>query len=214
VCTSINEIICHGIPDLRPLQDGDIVNIDVTLFYDGYHGDLNETYFVGSKVDAVGQKLVNVTRECLEKAIEIAVKPGAPYREIGNVITKHAHDNGFSVVRTYSGHGIHELFHTAPNIPHYAKNKAIGVMAPGHVFTIEPMICEGTYQDKLWPDDWTAATTDGKRSAQFEHTLLVTETGVEILTAAKIPGVNSSFSSVYYNERALGHSVPSSSTVA
>ncbi|CAO2600198.1 Methionine aminopeptidase 1, partial [Lemmus lemmus] len=129
-CTSVNEVICHGIPDRRPLQEGDIVND----------------------------------------------------RELGNIIQKHAQANGFSVVRSYCGHGIHKLFHTAPNVPHYAKNKAVGVMKSGHVFTIEPMICEGGWQDETWPDGWTAVTRDGKRSAQFEHTLLVTDTGCEILT--------------------------------
>lgn len=177
-CTSVNEVICHGIPDQRPLEDGDILNIDITLYHGGVHGDLNETYFIGN-VDEASKKLVNTTRESLEKAIEI-VKPGALYREIGNVIQKHVQEQGFSVVRSYCGHGIGRLFHTTPNVPHYAKNKAVGVMKPGHVFTIEPMINMGTWQDVLWPDDWTAVTKDGKRSAQFEHTLLVTETGCEV----------------------------------
>ncbi|KAI7857068.1 peptidase M24, structural domain-containing protein [Circinella umbellata] len=180
VCTSVNEIICHGIPDQRPLQEGDIVNIDVTCYLGGFHGDLNATYLVG-KVDEKGQKLVINARECLEKAIA-AVKPGMKYREFGKIIEAHATANGFSVVRTFCGHGINQLFHCAPNVPHYANNKAIGVCKPGHVFTIEPMICEGTWRDELWPDQWSAATADGKRSAQFEHTLLVTEEGVEILT--------------------------------
>jgi len=181
VCTSLNEVICHGIPDSRPLQDGDILNIDVTLYYGGVHGDLNETYLIGN-VDEQGKKLVQVTLEALEKAIEI-VKPGTLYREVGNVISKHVHQNGFSVVRSYCGHGIGELFHTAPSIPHYGKNKTIGVMKAGHVFSIEPMINEGVWNDVLWPDDWTSVTKDGKRSAQFEHTLLVTEQGCEVLTA-------------------------------
>jgi len=179
-CTSVNEIICHGIPDSRPLEDGDIVNIDITTYFNGHHGDLNETFLVGN-VDPDSVRLINTTRECLEKAIEI-VKPGTLYREVGNVISKHAHSQGFSVVRSYCGHGIGELFHAAPSIPHYAKNKAVGVMKPGHVFTIEPMINSGTWHDVLWPDGWTSATKDGKRSAQFEHTLLVTETGCEVLT--------------------------------
>ncbi|KAL1914529.1 uncharacterized protein VTP21DRAFT_8243 [Calcarisporiella thermophila] len=179
-CTSVNEVICHGIPDQRPLQNGDIINIDVSLYYRGFHGDLNETYCVG-EVDAESQKLVDTTRECLEKAIAI-VKPGTLYRDVGPVIEKHAKSRGFSVVRTYCGHGIHKLFHCAPNVPHYAKNKAVGVMRPGHVFTIEPMISQGTHRDVTWPDQWTAVTEDGKRSAQFEQTLLVTETGCEILT--------------------------------
>ncbi|KAI8052021.1 MetAP 1 [Syncephalis plumigaleata] len=178
-CTSVNEVICHGIPDERPLQDGDIVNIDVSLYYNGFHGDLNETYLVG-KVDEAGKKLVQNARECLEKAIAM-VKPGTLYRELGTVIEKHAKSAGHSVVRSYCGHGIHRLFHCAPNVPHYSKNKAIGVMRPGHIFTIEPMINEGGWEDTQWPDNWTAVTIDGKRSAQFEHTMLVTETGVEIL---------------------------------
>ncbi|XP_078425922.1 methionine aminopeptidase 1 [Cetorhinus maximus] len=179
-CTSVNEVICHGIPDARPLQDGDIVNVDITVYRNGFHGDLNETFFVG-EVDEGSKKLVQTTYECLMHAID-SVKPGVRYRELGNIIQKHAHANGFSVVRSYCGHGIHRLFHTAPNVPHYAKNKAVGVMKPGHVFTIEPMICEGAWHDETWPDSWTAVTKDGKRSAQFEHTLLVTETGCEILT--------------------------------
>jgi methionyl aminopeptidase len=179
-CTSVNEVICHGIPDTRPLKNGDVVNLDVTVYHKGFHGDLNETVFVGD-IDEASKKLVRVTYECIQKGMEL-IKPGERYREIGNVIQKHAQAHGFSVVRRYCGHGIHRLFHTAPNVPHYAKNKAVGIMKPGHVFTIEPMISEGTWRDVTWPDDWTAATEDGKRSAQFEQTFLVTETGYEILT--------------------------------
>ncbi|KAJ0008807.1 hypothetical protein NQD34_016222 [Periophthalmus magnuspinnatus] len=179
-CTSVNEVICHGIPDRRQLQEGDILNVDITVYHNGFHGDLNETFYVG-EVDEGAKKLVQTTYECLMQAID-SVKPGIRYRELGNIIQKHAQANGFSVVRSYCGHGIHRLFHTAPNVPHYAKNKAVGVMKPGHVFTIEPMICEGGWQDETWPDGWTAVTRDGKRSAQFEHTLLVTDTGCEILT--------------------------------
>ncbi|PVU97972.1 hypothetical protein BB560_001488 [Smittium megazygosporum] len=182
VCTSINEVICHGIPDKTVLKDGDIVNIDVTLYHNGFHGDLNETYIVGDKIDENGKKLVKVTKECLDLAIKM-VKPGVLYRDLGSVIDKNAKKNGFSVVRTYCGHGINSLFHCAPNVPHYANNKTPGVIKPGHVFTIEPMINEGSYHDTTWPDNWTAATRDGKRSAQFEHTLLVTENGCEVLTA-------------------------------
>ncbi|TGZ56680.1 methionine aminopeptidase 1 [Temnothorax longispinosus] len=179
-CTSVNEVICHGIPDTRPLQDGDICNVDVTVYHNGFHGDLNETFLVGNVKPEI-KKLVEVTYECLSKAIDI-VKPGEKYREIGNVIQKHAQAHGLSVVRSYCGHGIHRLFHTAPNVPHYAKNKAVGVMKPGHCFTIEPMISQGTWKDETWPDNWTAVTLDGQWSAQFEHTLLVTETGCDILT--------------------------------
>ncbi|XP_024043556.1 methionine aminopeptidase 1A isoform X2 [Citrus clementina] len=180
-CTSVNEVICHGIPDSRKLEDGDIVNIDVTVYYKGVHGDLNETYFVGN-ADEASRQLVQCTYECLEKAISI-VKPGVRFREIGEVINRHATMSGFSVVKSYCGHGIGELFHCAPNIPHYSRNKAVGVMKVGQTFTIEPMINAGVWRDRMWPDGWTAVTADGKRSAQFEHTLLVTETGVEVLTA-------------------------------
>ncbi|CAH1965751.1 unnamed protein product [Acanthoscelides obtectus] len=179
-CTSVNEVICHGIPDTRPLEDGDLCNVDITVYHRGFHGDLNETFLVGN-VSEKHKKLVKVTHECLMKAIEL-VKPGEKYREIGNVIQKHAQAHGYSVVRSYCGHGIHRLFHTAPNVPHYAKNRAIGVMKPGHCFTIEPMISEGTWRDEIWPDKWTAVTADGLWSAQFEQTLLVNETGCEILT--------------------------------
>lgn len=179
-CTSVNEVICHGIPDSRPLRDGDICNVDITLYYKGVHGDLNETFLIGD-VDEDSKKLVDVAYNALEKAITL-VKPGTLYRSVGNVISKYVHSQGCSVVRSYCGHGIGKLFHTNPNVPHYANNKAVGVMKPGHVFTIEPMINRGTYHDKRWPDDWTAVTKDGKRSAQFEHTLLVTDTGCEVLT--------------------------------
>ncbi|CAN1296539.1 Methionine aminopeptidase 1A [Linum perenne] len=163
-CTSVNEVICHGIPDARKLEDGDIVNVDVTVCYKGVHGDLNETYFVGN-VDEESRKLVQCTYECLEKAIQI-VKPGVRFREVGEVVNRHATMSGLSVVKSYCGHG----------------NKAVGVMKAGQTFTIEPMINAGVWRDRMWPDGWTAVTADGKRSAQFEHTLLVTETGVEVLT--------------------------------
>lgn len=179
-CVSVNEVICHGIPDSRPLENGDIVNIDISLYYGGFHGDVNATYLVG-EVDDESKRLVQTTKECLEKAIA-KCRPGTLYRDIGNIISQHANANGFSVVKSYCGHGIGRLFHTVPNVPHYAKNKAVGIMQPGHIFTIEPMINVGTWQSTLWPDDWTAVTRDGKRSAQFEETLLITEDGVEILT--------------------------------
>uniref|UniRef100_U5EZB0 Methionine aminopeptidase n=1 Tax=Corethrella appendiculata TaxID=1370023 RepID=U5EZB0_9DIPT len=179
-CTSVNEVICHGIPDMRKLEDGDICNVDVTVYHKGFHGDLNETFFVGNVAEK-HKNLVKVTYEALSKAIAI-VKPGERYREIGNVIQKHVQSHGYSVVRSYCGHGIHRLFHTAPNVPHYAKNSSVGVMKPGHCFTIEPMISEGSWRDVSWPDDWTAVTQDGLFSAQFEHTLLVTESGCDILT--------------------------------
>jgi len=174
-------VICHGIPDNRPLQDGDILNVDISVYYGGFHSDLNEMFLIGN-VDDAAKKLVQVTKEALDKSIAIC-KPGTLYREIGNIISKHVNQNGFSVVRSYCGHGIGSLFHTSPSIPHYSKNKAVGVMKAGHTFTIEPMINEGSWHDVLWPDNWTSVTKDGKRSAQFEHTILITETGCEVLTA-------------------------------
>jgi methionyl aminopeptidase len=181
LCTSVNEVVCHGIPDARPLEDGDIVNLDISVYFKGYHADLNETYCVGS-VDSKYQKLIEASYNALNEAI-LLVKPGAMCREFGDVISRLVGRAGFSVARAYCGHGIGSLFHSNPTIPHYGKNKAIGVLKPGMVFTIEPMINEGGWQEETWIDEWTSVTRDGKRSAQFEHTLLVTETGVEILTA-------------------------------
>ncbi|KAK3072275.1 Methionine aminopeptidase 1 [Teratosphaeriaceae sp. CCFEE 6253] len=184
VCTSPNEVICHGIPDHRPLEDGDILNIDISVYHGGFHADLNETYYVGPKAQQTSDnvRVVEAARDCLSAAIAL-VKPGALFRDYGNVIEATAKDRGCSVVKTYCGHGVNQLFHAAPNIPHYAKNKAVGEAKPGMCFTIEPMIALGSHKDKTWPDDWTSVTVDGKRTAQFEHTLLVTETGVEVLTA-------------------------------
>ena len=180
----MNEVICHGIPDQRVLVDGDIVNLDVSVYHGGFHGDINETYYVGEKAlnDPDSVRVVESSRQCLEKAIEI-VKPGMLFRDPGNVIEKHAKTTNCSVIKTYCGHGINQLFHCAPSVPHYAKNKAVGIAKPGMCFTIEPMISLGTYRDKTWPDDWTSVTQDGSRTAQFEHTLLVTEDAVEVLTA-------------------------------
>ncbi|KAF2140977.1 uncharacterized protein K452DRAFT_309432 [Aplosporella prunicola CBS 121167] len=184
VCTSLNEIICHGIPDQRVLEDGDILNIDVTLYHNGFHGDINETYYIGEKAlqDADSIRVVETARDTLDESIKI-VKPGMLFRDPGNVIEKLAKQRKCSVIKTYCGHGINQLFHCSPNVPHYAKNKAVGTAKPGMCFTIEPMIALGTHRDKTWPDDWTSATQDGLRTAQFEHTLLVTEDGVEVLTA-------------------------------
>eukprot|EP00397_Hematodinium_sp_SG-2012_P041177 GEMP01045289.1.p1 GENE.GEMP01045289.1~~GEMP01045289.1.p1 ORF type:complete len:347 (+),score=59.60 GEMP01045289.1:61-1101(+) len=157
VCVSVNEVICHGIPDTRPFEEGDIVNVDVTVYYKGYHADLNETYYIGdtSKIDPDTKRLVQGAYDCIIEAIKHC-KPGTLYREVGNIISK---------------------------VPHYEKSKAVGTMKAGHVFTIEPMINLGDYQDTTWPDNWTAVTLDGKKSAQFEHTLLITNKGVEVLTA-------------------------------
>ncbi|KAG8807216.1 Methionine aminopeptidase 1 [Serendipita sp. 407] len=183
LCTSVNEVICHGIPDGRKLEEGDIINLDVSLYYKGFHGDLNATYPVG-EVDEDSKRLIKTTREALDAAIAIC-KPGALFRDIGNTIEPIAKANGCSVVRQYTGHGCNQLFHTVPTLPHYAKSKTPGTMKPGMTFTIEPMINLGTHQGVHWPDDWTCTTVDGKRSAQFEETLLITETGVEVLTRAR-----------------------------
>jgi methionyl aminopeptidase len=182
-CTSINEIICHGIPDSTVLKEGDIVNLDISSFGDGVHADLNETVFVG-KPDADSVRLVHCAYECMKAGINM-VKPDNLYRHCGDAIEERATKDSCSVVRTYSGHGVGLFFHHAPSIPHYANNKGAGTMQPGHVFTIEPMINLGVWQDDTWPDRWTSTTKDGKRSSQFEHTMVVTDKGVELLTDFK-----------------------------
>lgn len=153
------------------LEDGDILNIDVTLYHNGFHGDINETYYIGEKAlaDADSIRVVETARDTLDEAIKI-VKPGMLFRDPGNVIEKLAKQRNCSVIKTYCGHGINQLFHCPPNVPHYAKNKAVGTAKPGMCFTIEPMIALGTHRDKTWPDDWTSATQDGKRTAQFGKT--------------------------------------------
>jgi methionyl aminopeptidase len=180
LCTSVNEVICHGIPDARPLEDGDIVNIDITIFLGGMHGDLSETVLVGN-VSEASQRLVRVTHECLMRGISV-VKPGVAIREIGRAIQTHAEAQGYGVVRAFVGHGIGEQFHMDPQVPHYYDAATKGECRAGMTFTIEPMINEAAYTHVTWDDQWTAVTSDGGRSAQFEHTILVTDTGVEILT--------------------------------
>lgn len=180
LCTSVNEVVCHGIPDDRPLEDGDIVNLDVTIFLDGFHGDTSATFLVGD-VDPSSQQLVRVTKECLELGIA-AVKPGRPINDIGRAIEAHAAKYGYGIVRQYLGHGIGRRFHTDLQVPHHFDPKATTIMQPGMVFTVEPMITLGTWQVRHWNDDWTVVTADGQRTAQFEHTVLVTDDGVEVLT--------------------------------
>ncbi|MFY3745404.1 type I methionyl aminopeptidase [Anaeromyxobacter sp. Red801] len=180
ICTSVNEVICHGIPDSRPLEDGDIVNLDITVFREGMHADCSATFLVGN-VDAEGRRLVQAAQDCLAKGIAV-VKPGRPISDIGKAIEAHASRLGYGVVRSYCGHGIGESFHTSLQIAHHYDPSLKRVMEPGLTFTIEPMITEGTWEDLLWDDGWTAVTADGKRSAQFEHTVAVTEDGVEVLT--------------------------------
>jgi methionyl aminopeptidase len=180
LCTSVNEVICHGIPDSHKLDDGDIVNVDVTVYLDGVHGDTNATFFVGD-VDAESRRLVDETRVCLMRAID-SVKPGVPLNTIGKAIESHADRCGLGVVREFIGHGIGEQFHSGLQIPHYFEPRATTEIVPGMTFTIEPMITLGDPSLHLWDDGWTAVTRDGSRSAQFEHTLVVTDDGAEILT--------------------------------
>jgi methionyl aminopeptidase len=182
VCTSVNEVICHGIPDDRRLEDGDIVNIDVTLFLKGFHGDCSATVPVGH-VDEASSRLLTIARQCMLKGIA-AVHPHGLIRDIGRAVEQHARDAGYSVVRAYCGHGIGRLFHSPPSIPHYYDPKERGKIEPGMVFTVEPMINMGVWEHRMWADRWTAVTADGRRSAQFEHTVLVTRDGPEILTGS------------------------------
>ena len=181
VCTSVNEVICHGIPDDRPLKNGDIVNIDVTLFLNGLHGDCSETVPVGN-IEKPSRRLLETTRECLQRGIS-AIHPHGWIKDIGFSITEHAHQRGYSVVRAYCGHGIGRCFHMDPQVSHFFSKDDTVRIEPGMIFTIEPMINMGGWQHKQWDDRWTAVTADGQRSAQFEHTVLVTESDVEILTS-------------------------------
>ncbi|MEH2317255.1 type I methionyl aminopeptidase [Nostoc sp.] len=181
ICTSVNEVICHGIPNAKQiLKEGDIINIDVTPIVEGYHGDTSKTFFVGIPSPKT-RKLVEVTEECLRLGIA-EVKPGGRIGDIGAAIQEYAEAQGFSVVRDFVGHGISNIFHTAPDVPHYGTRGKGKRLRPGMVFTIEPMINEGTYEVEVLSDKWTAVTRDRQLSAQCEHTLAVTEDGVEILT--------------------------------
>ncbi|MGI9051041.1 MAG: type I methionyl aminopeptidase [Ilumatobacteraceae bacterium] len=180
VCTSANEVICHGIPDSRVLQDGDILNLDVTAYVGGVHGDTNATFLVGD-VEAVDRQLVSVTEACMWNGIE-AVKPGRPISDIGRAIEEHAKAHRYGVIRSFIGHGIGEQFHGDIQVLHYYDSRASMIMRPGMTFTVEPMISLGSWQHRMWDDAWTAVTADGKRTAQFEHTLVVTDRGCEVLT--------------------------------
>ncbi|MFB2918674.1 type I methionyl aminopeptidase [Aerosakkonema funiforme] len=181
ICTSINEVVCHGIPNAKQiLKEGDIINIDVTPLVDGYHGDTSKTFFVGTP-SPKAQKLVEVTQESMMRGIA-EVKPGARVGDIGAAIQEYAEAQGFSVVRDFAGHGVHRIFHTAPEILHYGTRGTGLRLKPGMVFTIEPMINEGSWEVEILKDGWTAVTKDRKLSAQFEHTVVVTEEGVDILT--------------------------------
>jgi methionyl aminopeptidase len=180
LCTSLNEVICHGIPDDTVVRDGDIINIDITAFKDGVHGDTDATYLVGD-VDEESRLLVERTREALTRAIK-AVRPGRRLNVIGRVIESYAKRFGYGVVRDFTGHGIGTTFHSGLIVPHYDDTNASNVIETGMTFTIEPMLTLGTIEYDIWPDNWTVVTKDRKRTAQFEHTLLVTDDGAEILT--------------------------------
>ncbi len=180
ICTSVNEVICHGIPDDRPLAEGDIVNVDVTAYIDGVHGDCSAMFGVG-EIDQASADLIELTCRCRELGIA-AVHPGRPISDIGRAIEDHATAGGYGVVRSFVGHGIGEQFHVAPSVPHYYTAEASTLMEPGMVFTIEPMITIGSWREKMWDNGWTAVTVDGSRTAQFEHTLVVTDDGAEVLT--------------------------------
>jgi methionyl aminopeptidase len=180
VCVSINDVICHGIPGERAFKDGDIVNVDVTSVLDGYYADASKTFFVGTP-GTKAQKIVHVSRQCLAEGMSV-VMPGNTVGDIGHAIQSYAEGQGCSVVREFVGHGVGVDFHEAPQIPHYGKAGSGVRLVPGMVFTIEPMINLGQKELIVLEDGWTAMTKDGSLSAQFEQTLLVTETGVESLT--------------------------------
>ncbi len=181
LCTSVNEVVCHGIPDDRRLEDGDIVNIDITAFVDGVHGDTDATYLCGD-VDEESRLLVERTHEAMMRGIR-AARPGREINVIGRVIESYAKRFGYGVVRDFTGHGIGTAFHSGLIVPHYdAAPSYATVIEPGMTFTVEPMLNLGTHEWEMWDDGWTVVTKDRRRSAQFEHTLLVTEDGPEILT--------------------------------
>jgi len=182
VCTSVNQVVCHGIPsDKKILKNGDIINIDVTVIKEGWYGDTSKMYVVG-EVATHAQRLIDISQECLYKAIDM-VKPGVRLGDIGHVIQTHAEANYYSVVRDYCGHGIGMEFHEEPQVLHYGKPDTGLVLEEGMTFTIEPMVNAGKYSTKIKSDGWTVETRDGRLSSQWEHTMVVTSTGVEVLTA-------------------------------
>ena len=182
ICTSVNHVICHGIPSDRKLKNGDIINIDVTVIKDGFHGDTSRMFFVGEP-SIRARRLVQICRECLDIGIGL-VRPGARLGDIGHAIQKHAEGNGFSVVREYCGHGIGRTFHEEPQVLHYGSPDTGMELKPGMTFTIEPMLNAGRKETKLLPDQWTVVTRDRSLSAQWEHTILVTGDGHDILTVS------------------------------
>ncbi|OWY40273.1 type I methionyl aminopeptidase [Xenophilus sp. AP218F] len=180
ICTSVNHVICHGIPSDKPLKNGDIVNLDITVIKDGYHGDTSRMFFVG-EVSPHAKRLCRITYECMWKGIE-QVKPGAKLGDIGHAIQQHAESSGYSVVQEFCGHGIGKKFHEEPQVLHYGRPGTGLELQAGMIFTIEPMINQGKRHLRMLGDGWTVVTKDRSLSAQWEHTVLVTETGYEILT--------------------------------
>lgn len=180
-CTSVNDVICHGIPDNTVLKSGDIINVDVTTILNGYYSDMSRMYMIGDVSDEA-RKLVEVTKQCLDLGIK-TVKPYMPVAEIGNAINDLADEHGYSVVRALCGHGVGLNFHDDPVVNHFRSSEKSLILVPGMMFTIEPMINTGTYDCEILDDDWTVVTKDGGLSAQWEHTILVTEDGAEIITA-------------------------------
>lgn len=180
ICTSVNHVVCHGIPSAKRLKPGDIINVDITVIKDGYHGDTSRMFFVGTP-SIRARRLCQITLECLQRAIAIA-RPGTQLGDIGHIIQHHAETNGFSVVREYCGHGIGTNFHEDPQVLHYGTPGTGLTLQSGMTFTIEPMINAGKKETRLLPDDWTVVTKDHSLSAQWEHTLLITPTAPEILT--------------------------------
>jgi methionyl aminopeptidase len=189
VCTSINEVICHGIPSTRKLTNGDIINVDVTSIVGGWHGDVSASFYIGD-ISEEARRLVEVTRECLKLGIA-EVKPGARLGDVGAAIQEHAESNGYSVVRDFVGHGIGKQFHEGPQVSHLGKRGRGLRFVEGMTFTIEPMINQGGWRLRTLKDGWTAITADGKLSAQFEHTIAVTKDGADVLTAFAAPLQNS-----------------------
>lgn len=183
ICTSVNHQVCHGIPGNKVLKDGDIVNIDITVIKDGFHGDTSKMFFVG-KPTVLGKRLVDVTQQAMWKGIEL-VRPGTHLGDIGHAIQKFVESKGYSVVQEYCGHGIGRGFHEDPQVLHYGTAGTGIALQAGMTFTIEPMVNAGKRNVKLLPDGWTVVTKDRKPSAQWEHTVLVTESGYEILTLRK-----------------------------
>ncbi len=187
ICTSVNNQICHGIPGDKKLKNGDIINIDVTVIKDGYHGDTSKMFFVGEP-SILAQRLCRISHECMKLGVEM-VKPGIHLGDIGHAIQQHAEGNHFSVVREYCGHGIGKIFHEEPQVLHYGTPGTGIIIEPGMIFTIEPMINAGKRQVKMLPDGWTVVTKDRSLSAQWEHTILVTEDGHEVLTQLPDDGI-------------------------